>query len=114
MPGVSPALLNIAADTAATTASDVSKEFFRAFEKTFSKRRVLFAAQFGELLQFRTLLDIETNRHFNHDAHEQVATFAAVDMNDAFAANFKDLTALRASRNLQIRFSFQRRHGNFA
>src|SRR5260370_2768817 len=99
MAGVSPALLNIAADTAATTASDVSKEFLRAFEKAFSERRVLFAAQFGELLQFRTLLGVETSRHFNHDAHEQVAAFSPVNMDYPLAAKFKHLAALRAGRN---------------
>src|SRR6267378_2727911 len=114
MAGVSPALLNIAADTAATTASDVSKEFLRPLKKAFSEGRVFLAAQFGELLQFCALLSVEARRHFNHYAHEQVAAFAPIDVNDAFAAKLKHLTALRARGNFQVRFAFQCRHGNFA
>src|SRR6267378_5942751 len=94
MAGVSPALLNIAADTAATTASDVSKEFLRPLKKTFSERRVFFTAQIGKLLQFRALFGVETRRDFHHDANKEIAVLATVHMNDAFAAKLKHLPAL--------------------
>ena len=67
-------------------AESLTKEFFRAFEETSSERRVLFAAQFGELLQFRTLLGVESRRDFHHHPHEKIASLAPVHVDDAFAA----------------------------
>ena len=55
-----------------------AKEFFRAFEKAFSERRVFLATQFGKLLQLRALLGIESGRHFHHDAHKEITAGIAV------------------------------------
>src|SRR5207249_9358183 len=90
------------------------KEFFRPFEKTLSKRRVFFPAQFRELLQLRALLGIEPGRHFHHCTNKKIAMLTAVHMDNAFAAKFKHLTALRARWNFQIGFAFQGRHGHLA
>src|SRR4029077_11624131 len=57
---------------------------------------------------------IETRRDFHHDANEKIAVLTPVYVNDAFAPKFKQLAALCARRNFQIRFAFQRWHGHFA
>jgi len=89
------------------------KEFLRPFEKAFSQRRVFFSAQIGKLLQFRALLGIQPGRDFHHGTDEKVAVLAPIDMNYAFAPEFKHLTALRARGDFQIGFAFQRRHWHF-
>ena len=90
------------------------KEFFRALEEAFSERRVFFATQFGELLQLRALLGIETRRDFHHDANEKIAVLTPVYMDDAFAPKFKHLPALCARGNFQVGFALQRRHRDLA
>jgi hypothetical protein len=90
------------------------KEFFRSFEEALSERRVFFATHIGKLLQFRALLGVETRRHFHYYAHEEVAVLTPVHMNYSLAAELKHLSALCASGNFQVGFTFQCRHGHFA
>jgi hypothetical protein len=90
------------------------KEFLRAVEEAFSEWRVFFATQIGKLLQFGTLLSVETRRHFHHDTYEEIAVLAPVHVNYAFASELKHLPALRTGWNFQVGFAFQCRHGHFA
>ena len=87
---------------------------FARSKKLLCKRSVFFAAELGEFLQLLALLAVELRRHFHDHAREQIAALAAVHVDDAFVAQFEELTALRSGRNFQIRLAFQRRHRDFA
>ena len=92
----------------------LAKEIFGTIEKPFVQGGVVFADEGGELLQFAALLRIQSRRHFHNHPRQQVTASASFNVHNAFAAQFKNLSALSASWNLHIRLTFERRDRNLA
>src|SRR5438128_12668247 len=92
----------------------LAKQIFCAIEKPLMQRAVVLAYEGGELLQLTALLRIQSRRHFHNHPRQQVAASASFNVHNAFAAQFKNLSALGASWNLHIRLPFERRDRNLA
>ena len=98
---------------AARGRSVLAEKFFRAIEEALVQRRIFFAAKSGEFFELLALLAVQARRHFDEQTREEIAAVAAVDVDDAFAAQLENLAALRSGRHLDVRFAFERRAPGF-
>ena len=78
--------------------SESPKKFFRAIEEAFVQRSVFVAAESGKFFELLALLAVQAARHFDQQTREEIAAIAAVDVDNAFAAQLEDLTALGSRR----------------
>ena len=73
-----------------------------------SPQRAANSSSFWRCSAFRSA------RHFDEQPREEIAALAAVHVDHAFAAQLEALAALRAGRDFESRFAFERRHRHFA
>src|SRR5690242_7384942 len=88
------------------------KQILRFLEKTLAERAFFAVAQLRELLKLRLLRRSKMRRHFDHDAHVQVAIPVALDIFDAPAFQPESRAGLCAGRNFDFRLAAERGHFN--
>ena len=76
------------------------EQFFGLFKKAFADGIGVFAAGFGEFLQFGLLLRGQVRRDFDLDAHVQIAAAVALEIFHALALDPEGCARLRAGGDL--------------
>src|SRR4051812_30329012 len=84
------------------------------FKKTLADRAFFAVTEFGELSQLRLLGGGQMRRHFNVDAHMEIAMAIALDVFDALAFQPDHSTRLRAGWDFNRHFPIERGYGDFS
>src|SRR6476660_6242054 len=91
------------------TIAESLEQILRLFEKALPKRTFVSITQLSEFLQFHFLCRREMSRHFNVDAHMQVAMAVTLNILHPLAFEPEHRPGLSAGRNFQGRFCVQGR-----
>ena len=95
----------------AIAAFALAEHLFELVDEALGERMVdVLAVELGEFLEQLALARGQAARRLDDHLDQLVAAPVAVKIDDALALEAQDLARLRAGRNLQLHFAFERRH----